>query len=82
VEGKCARRAFTACGTRSFHRLANADVPADVRKTLAGHDSDEAHARYTHLAFTKQTRLLPNCRDWRLAIAAIGRGSIRHPAIL
>jgi integrase len=52
--------------TKSFHslrhtfvsRLANADVPADVRKTLAGHDSDEAHARYTHLAFTKQTEAL------------------------
>jgi len=48
--------------TKSFHslrhtfvsRLANADVSADVRKALAGHDSDEAHARYTHLAFTKQ----------------------------
>lgn len=52
--------------TKSFHslrhtfvsRLANADVSADVRKALAGHDSDEAHARYTHLAFTKQTEAL------------------------
>jgi hypothetical protein len=25
-------------------RLANADVSADVRKTLVGHDTDEAHA--------------------------------------
>jgi integrase len=52
--------------TKSFHslrhtfvsRLANADVSADVRKALAGHDTDEAHARYTHLAFTKQTEAL------------------------
>ena len=52
--------------TKSFHslrhtfvsRLANADVSADVRKALAGHDTDEAHARYTHLAFTKQTDAL------------------------
>jgi integrase len=52
--------------TKSFHslrhtfvsRLANADVPADVRKALAGHDTDEAHARYTHLAFTKQIEAL------------------------
>lgn len=52
--------------TKSFHslrhtfvsRLANADVSADVRKALAGHDTDEAHARYTHLAFTTQTEAL------------------------
>jgi len=29
-----------------------------VRKALAGHDTDEAHVRYTHLAFTKQTEAL------------------------
>lgn len=59
--------------TKSFHslrhtfvsRLANADVSADVRKALAGHDTDEAHARYTHLAFTKQTEALAK-------LAAIG----------
>lgn len=59
--------------TKSFHslrhtfvsRLANADVSADVRKVLAGHDTDEAHARYTHLAFTKQTDALAK-------LAAIG----------
>ena len=33
-------------------------ISADVRKALAGHDTDEAHARYTHLAFTKQTEAL------------------------
>jgi integrase len=59
--------------TKSFHslrhtfvsRLANADVFRDVRKALAGHDTDEAHARYTHLAFTKQTEALAK-------LAAIG----------
>lgn len=36
-------------------RLTNADVSPDVRKALAGHDTDEAHTRYTNLALTKQT---------------------------
>lgn len=48
--------------TKSFHslrhtfvsRLANADVSVDIRKALAGHNSDEVHARYVHLAFQKQ----------------------------
>jgi len=52
--------------TKTFHslrhsfvsRLANADVSADVRKAMAGHDSDEAHARYTHLKFEKQSEAL------------------------
>lgn len=45
--------------TKSFHSLRHTFVSrlanADVRKALAGHDTDEAHARYTHLAFTEQT---------------------------
>ena len=51
---------------KSFHslrhafvsRLVNSDVPADVRKALAGHDTDEAHAKYTHLRFEKQGEAL------------------------
>lgn len=39
-------------------RLANADVNADVRKTIAGHSTDEAHARYTHLEIETQRRAL------------------------
>ena len=39
-------------------RLANADVNADVRKTIAGHSTDEAHARYTHLELETQRRAL------------------------
>jgi integrase len=52
--------------TKSFHslrhsflsRLTNADVPQDVRKALAGHDSDAAHERYCHLDFAKQGKSL------------------------
>jgi len=48
--------------TKSFHslrhtfvsRLANADVPPTCEKHSPAIDTDEAHARYTHLAFTKQ----------------------------
>jgi integrase len=39
-------------------RLANADVHADVRKKIAGHSTDEAHSRYTHLALKTQKRAL------------------------
>jgi len=31
-------------------RLANANVPADIRHLLAGHSSAEAHARYAHIS--------------------------------
>jgi len=42
-------------------------MPLDDRP-LAGHDTDEAHARYTHLAFTQQTEALaklPAIGGWR-----------------
>ena len=43
-------------GTRSFHSLrhsyisfmANAQVPAEVRRSLAAHDSAAVHEGYTH----------------------------------
>lgn len=49
---------------KSFHslrhsmisRMANAEVSADVRKAIAGHSSDEAHKRYTHLSLDAQRR--------------------------
>jgi integrase len=56
-------RQFRALGFHSFRhafisRLANADVPADVRKSIAGHSSDEVHRRYTHLELDTQRRAL------------------------
>jgi integrase len=48
--------------TKSFHclrhtmisRMANAEVSADVRKAIAGHSTDTAHRRYTHLSLDAQ----------------------------
>ena len=37
-------------------RLANANVSADVRKDMAGHSSDQVHARYTHLDISAQKK--------------------------
>jgi len=36
--------------------LANADVSADVRKTMSGHSSDEIHQRYVHLNLESQRK--------------------------
>jgi integrase len=49
---------------KSFHslrhsmisRMANAQVSADVRKAIAGHSSDSAHKRYTHLSLDAQRK--------------------------
>ena len=56
-------RQFRALGFHSFRhafisRLANADVPADVRKSIAGHSSDEIHRRYVHLETATQRRAI------------------------
>ena len=56
-------RTFRALGFHSFRhafisRLANADVPADVRKSLTGHSSDEVHRRYVHLDTSTQRRAI------------------------
>lgn len=46
--------------TRHFFisKLANADVPPDVRKALAGHSPDSAHSKYVHLELSTQRRAL------------------------
>jgi integrase len=54
-------RRFRSKGFHSFRhvcvsRLANADIPADVRKGIVGHACDTAHARYVHLALDTQRR--------------------------
>lgn len=40
--------------------LANADVSQEIRKAVAGHTSDRAHERYTHMAVETQRRALLN----------------------
>ena len=39
-------------------KMANADVPKEVRKALAGHSPDDAHSRYSHLDASTQKRAL------------------------
>ena len=56
-------RQFRALGFHSFRhafisRLANADVSADVRKSITGHSSDVVHRRYTHLELDTQRRAI------------------------
>lgn len=51
---------------KSFHslrhtmisRMANAEVSADVRKAIAGHSTDSAHRRYTHLSLDAQRQAI------------------------
>ncbi|RBP45219.1 site-specific recombinase XerD [Roseimicrobium gellanilyticum] len=57
------KRSFNELGfhsTRHFFitRMANADVPLDVRKALSGHSTDSAHARYVSLELDTQKRAI------------------------
>ena len=36
--------------------LANADVPADVRRQISGHSDEKIHERYTHLGLEDTKR--------------------------
>ncbi|MEN8743566.1 MAG: site-specific integrase [Lentimonas sp.] len=61
VEGK--GRRFRKLGFHSLRHtmisnLANADVSADVRKTMSGHSSDEIHQRYVHLNLDSQRKAI------------------------
>src|SRR5260221_12746909 len=56
-------RRFKALGFNNLRdsfisRLANAEVPADVRKQLVGHSSDDIHRRYVHLDLSLQTKAI------------------------
>ena len=56
-------RQFRALGYHSLRhsfisRLANAQVPADVRKEIVGHSSDDIHRRYTHLSLALQEKAI------------------------
>ncbi len=57
------KRTFNQLGfhsTRHFFisKMANADVPQEVRMALAGHAADQAHTRYVHLELSTQRRAL------------------------
>ncbi len=56
------RLVFTAFAIRSFSELANADVPADVRRKISGHNDEKIHERYTHLDMDSKRRALTNLR--------------------
>jgi len=56
-------RRFKAVGFHSLRhsfisRLAYAEVPADIRKQLVGHSSDDIHRRYVHLDLSPQTKAI------------------------
>ena len=58
-------RQFKALGFHSLRhsfisRLANAEVPADVRKQIVGHSSDDIHRRYVHLDPSFQAKAIEN----------------------
>ena len=52
--------------SKSFHslrhffvsELASHEISADIRKKMAGHSSDSAHARYTHLSIEHQRKAM------------------------
>jgi len=58
-------RQFKALGFHSLRhsfisRLANSEVPADVRKQIVGHSSDDIHRRYVHLDLMLQEKAIAN----------------------
>lgn len=71
VEKQGSGRRFRALGFHSLRHtlisnLANAAVPSDVRKEIAGHSSDATHARYVHLDLELQRKaisLLPRLHE-------------------
>ena len=61
-------RQFRKLGFHSFRhtiasRLANEDVPADVRKQMLGHSSDEVHRRYVHMDLSAQDRAIAKLKS-------------------
>lgn len=51
-------KGFHALRHTMISRMANADVSSDVRRAMAGHASDAAHRRYTHLNVETQHRAI------------------------
>jgi hypothetical protein len=46
--GSSKRSASVRCDTTFISELANASVPADVRRQISGHNDEKIHERYTH----------------------------------
>jgi len=60
-------RQFKTLGFHSLRHtfvseLANADVPADVRRQISGHSDEKIHERYTHLSLDTKRRALAHLR--------------------
>jgi integrase len=58
-------RQFKALGFHSLRHsfistLANSEVPADVRKQIVGHSSEDIHRRYVHLDLLLQEKAIAN----------------------
>ena len=65
VEKRGKGRRFKMLGFHSLRHtfvseLANADVPADVRRQISGHNDEKIHERYTHLDPRPKRRALTN----------------------
>lgn len=58
-KGRTSRgKGFHSMRPTMISRMANEDVPPDVRRAIAGHASDAAHRRYTHLKLETQRRAI------------------------
>jgi integrase len=67
VEKKGKGRQFKTLGFHSLRHtfvseLANADVPADVRRQISGHSDEKIHERYTHLGLETKRRALAHLK--------------------
>jgi integrase len=67
IEKKGKGRQFKTLGFHSLRHtfvseLANADVPADMRRQISGHDDEEIHERYMHLDLDSKRRALGKLR--------------------
>ncbi len=54
--------ALAFCIAMENAELANADVPADVRRQISGHSDEKIHERYTHLDLDSKRRALAKLR--------------------
>ena len=67
IEKRGKGRQFKTLGFHSLRHtfvseLANADVPADVRRQISGHSDEKIHERYTHLGLETKRRALAHLR--------------------
>lgn len=70
VEKKGKGRQFKPLGFHSLRHtfvfeLANADVPADVRRQISGHSDEKIRKRYTHLDVDTKRRAVAHLRPLR-----------------